>query len=111
MSFGPTTRSCRASQERIESSIVSLETPSITTMAVTLTGGLGKTRTANGNVCTSTLLRLAFLYTAYQTVGGLSNFLHCKPLSGTTSDCEDAIWRKPVFLHHSSFVGSARRRP
>ncbi len=91
--------------------IVSLETPSITTMAVTSTGGLGKTRTANGNVCRSVLLRHVFLYTAYRTVGGLSNVSRCKLLSGATSDCEDAIRRKPEFLTHSSFVGSARRRP
>ena len=91
MSFGPTTRSCRASQERIESSIVSLETPSITTMAITLMGGLGKMRISNGNVFTSALSRLVFLYIAYQMVGGLSNFLHCKPLFDATSDCKDAI--------------------
>ena len=54
--------------------MVSLETPSITTMAVTLTGGLGKRRTANGNVCMSALLRLIFLSIAYRTVGGLSEF-------------------------------------
>jgi hypothetical protein len=45
--------------------MVSLETPAITTMAVTSTGGLGKTRTANGNVCTGALLRLVFPYIAY----------------------------------------------
>ncbi len=86
MSFGLLTHSCRASQERIGNSMVSLETLSITTMAVTLTGGLGKTRTANGSVFTSALLRLVFPYIAYQAVGGLSNFSRCKLLSGTTSE-------------------------
>jgi hypothetical protein len=92
-------------------SMVSLGTPSITTMAVTSTGGLGKMRTTNGNVCTSALSRLVFLYIAYQTVGGLNDFLRCKLLSGATSECEDAIRRKPAFLRRSSFVGSSRRRP
>jgi len=78
MSFGLPTRSCRASQERIGNSMVSLETPSITTMAVTSTGGLGKTRTTNGSVCTSALLRLVFPYITYRTVGGRSDFSRCK---------------------------------
>jgi hypothetical protein len=92
-------------------SLQSLGTPSITTMAVTSTGGLGKTRTANGNVCKSALSRLVFLYIAYRMVVGLSNFLRCKLLSVATSECKDAIRRKPAFLRRSSFVGFARRRP
>jgi hypothetical protein len=74
-------------------------------------GELEKTRTTNGNVCMSALLRLVFLYIAYQTAGGLSNFSCCKLLSGTTSECKDASQRKLVFLRRSSFVGSARIRP
>ena len=45
-----------------------------------LTGGLGKTRTASGNVCTSALSRLVFLYIA-------SDFSRCKSLSGAMSVC------------------------
>ena len=63
-SFGQLTRSCKTSQERIGNSMLSSETPSITMMAVTPTGGLGKTKTANGNACTSALLRLVFPFIA-----------------------------------------------
>jgi hypothetical protein len=75
-----------AIRTQIGNSMVSLETPSITTMAVTLTGGLGKTKTANGNAFTSALSRLVFPFIAYRTVGGLSDFSRYKLLSGTTSE-------------------------
>ncbi len=99
------------SQERIGNSMVSSETPSITTMAVTSTGGLGKTKTANGNAFTSALLRLVSPFIVYRTVGGLSDFLRCKRLSGATSESGDAIRRNHASLRRSSFVEFARRRP
>ena len=98
------TRSCRSSPELMGNSMVSLATPSITTMAITSMGGLERTRTANGNTYVGAMSQLVFPFTAYQTVGELSNFSLCKELSGATSDCRDATPRKPAFLHCSSSV-------
>ena len=74
-------------------------------------GGIGKDEDRKWQCLHERIVAARLPLYSYLTVGGLSDFLRCKLLSGATSESGDAIRRKPASLRRSSFVESARRRP